>query len=272
MRNRNLQKIILFFTAACLVLALAAGAFALSGTEINVLRVGKADAILITTSTHVVLIDAAEEEDALEILGHLFLRNIKAIDVMIITHYDKDHVGGADGVLRGIPVGAVYDADYESEKTQYLEYLDALAETGVPRHRVSEPVTLTLGSLTLSLMPSQLETDNDNDLSVAVSMADPYHTFFFAADAEEARIDELLAAGIGPHDVLKMPHHGRTKENLDAFVERIAPKIALITDSNKNPADDETLEILRNHGVETYEAKDGDIRILSGPSGLTGYQ
>lgn len=252
----------------CLFLLASTFAHALSGTEINVLRIGKADAIIITTASHVVLIDAGEEEDAGEILTHLWLRGIDAIDVMIITHYDKDHVGGADGVLLGIPVSAVYDAAYESDKAQYLEYLDALEETGVPRHRAAQPETLTLGSLTLHLLPTALETDNDNDLSLVVSMADPYHTFLFAADAQEARIAELMEGGIGAHDVLKMPHHGRTKDNLEAFVTRVAPSIALITDSKKNPADEETLAMLSALGIETYRTLDGDIRIISGPSGL----
>lgn len=253
----------------CALLVFASCAHALSGTEIAVLKIGKADAIIITTAEHAVLIDAGEEEDAEEILTFLASKRIQALDAMIITHFDKDHLGGADGILAGIEVRVVYDADYESDSKQYGEYLSALTAVGVERMRVSKPLELVYGGVQLSLMPTALETEEDNDNSLVISVADAWHTFLFAGDAEEARIDELLAGGIAQHDLLKMPHHGRTKDNLAGFLDAVAPSIAIITDSDKNPADAETLALLSTRGIDTYETRDGDIRVVSSPSGLS---
>ena len=253
----------------CALLVFSSCAHALSGTEIAVLKIGKADAIIITTAEHTILIDAGEEEDAEEILTFLASKRIQTLDAMIITHFDKDHVGGADGILEGIEVRMVYDADYESGSKQYGEYLDALNASGVERMRVSQPLELVYGGLQLSLMPAALETQDDNDNSLVISMADAWHTFLFAGDAEEARIDELLADGITPHNLLKMPHHGRMKDNLADFLDAVGPDIAIITDSDKNPADNETLALLSARGIDTYETRDGDIRVISSSSGLS---
>lgn len=266
-----MQKWISRIVLTCLLLLLVAfpAAQAFSGSEVVILRVGKADAILVMAAGHTVLIDAGEDEDADEILAFLGSRRIEQIDVMIITHYDKDHVGGADGILYGIPVGVLYDAYYEADTEQYSQYLGAIKGTNTPRFRVTQELVITLETLTLTLMPTALETDSDNDRSLAVSMDDGYHTFFFAGDAEEARIEELLAGRLAPHDVVKMPHHGRDKTNLAAFLDALSPSIAVITDSDKNPAEDAVLSELSARGIDTYQTRDGDIRILSGETEIT---
>ncbi len=262
---------------ACTLL-LSGCAHAAESTEVLILKIGKADAILITAGKHAVLIDAGEKEDGEEILRKLGEKNIDTLDVMIVTHYDKDHVGGADTVLRGVAVKALYDANYESESKQYEEYLAAIDAAGVPRSRVAEETALTLETLTLTLMPTAIAPEKtgdkeiDNDQSLVVSMADGRHTFLFAGDAEEARIGELLAGGIGAHDVLKMPHHGRDKVNLAALLDAVRPKYVAITDSDKNPADESVLALLSERGVQTYETRGGDIRIVSDEKGITVYQ
>lgn len=256
----------------CLLLSMALmpmeGAAALSGTEITFLKIGKADAILVTTASHALLIDAGEEDDGKTILKLLERRRIQALDAVIITHFDKDHVGGAAEVLEGIPVLAVYDASYESESDEYRAYTGAIEAMATPRVRVTEQQTLTLGALRITLMPSQLETESDNDNSLVVSIDDGFNRFFFAADAEEARIEALLQQSLAPHDLVKMPHHGRMKGNLKALLEALSPQYAIITDSDKNPADDETLALLKALGIATYETRDGDIRAISGQAGV----
>jgi beta-lactamase superfamily II metal-dependent hydrolase len=225
--------------------------------------------LILQNGAHAVLIDAGEEEDSAEILAFLKKQGVEALDALIITHFDKDHVGGADGILRGIPVGAVYDAAYESDSAEYRDYQAALTETGVPRTRVGEQTALTFGALTLALLPSPVVTDQDNDRSLSISATDGLHSFLLPGDAEEALIDALLEAGLAAHDLLKLPHHGRWKENLPALLDAVQPRAVLITDSQKNPAEEETLALLAERGMCTYCTKDGDITVRSRASGLT---
>lgn len=264
-----IKRLLVLALFPCLLLGNAACASAPSGSEITVLKVGKADAILLQSAGHTILIDAGEEEDAREILSFLQKRHIEALDALIVTHFDKDHVGGADGVLGGIPVARAFDPAYETDAKQYREYTQALETAGVSRVRVAQPLTLTFGALTLTLLPAPTPAEGDNDNSLIISADDGLHTFLFAADAEEARIAALLTQGVGAHDVLKMPHHGRMKENLDALLDVIEPEIAVITDSDKNPADEKTLFLLDDFCVDVYQTRHGDITILSGQGGLT---
>jgi len=238
------------------------------GAEVAVLDIGKADAIIITSGNHAVLIDAGEEDDGEKILAYLKEKKIKALDAMIITHFDKDHVGGADWVLFGVPVGTVYDANYESASKQYKQFISAIQAADVPRVRVVREMTLSFGNLALTLMPTALVSEDENDLSLVVSMSDGRHTFLFMADATEPRIAELLSGGILPHDFVKMPHHGRYEKNLPAFLDAVRPRVAAITDGKEKTADDETLKALASRGVETYATRNGRILLNSDRKGL----
>ena len=88
--------------------------------------VGKGDCILISGGGQYLLIDAGYEDTAPYILKELGSRGVDKLDAMVITHYDKDHVGGADTVLRGIPVGRVMIPAYEGGGKQYKELMAAL--------------------------------------------------------------------------------------------------------------------------------------------------
>jgi beta-lactamase superfamily II metal-dependent hydrolase len=258
----------------CLPLLAAGGCAApdAEGATLTALKIGKADALILQAGAHAVLIDAGEEEDSAEILDFFKKQGVEALDALIITHFDKDHVGGADGILRGIPVGAIYDAAYESDSAEYRDYEAAVAEAGVPRTRVSQQTALTFGTLALTLTPSPVDTDQDNDRSLSLSVADGRHSFLLPGDAEEALLDALLEGGLAAHDLLKLPHHGRWKDNLPALLDAVRPRAVLITDSQKNPAEAPTLALLAERGIPVYCTKDGDITVRSTASGLTAAQ
>ena len=62
--------------------------------EITAFATGKADAILVSAGSVNVLIDAGEETDAELICRRLQEKGINRLDLMIVTHFDRDHAGG----------------------------------------------------------------------------------------------------------------------------------------------------------------------------------
>ena len=67
--------------------------------KITFFDVGKGDAILIETKNTSMLIDAGYDETGEELLSYLRQQGGQPLDYLVITHFDKDHVGGADHVL-----------------------------------------------------------------------------------------------------------------------------------------------------------------------------
>ena len=80
-----------------------------SGTKLEVycFSAGKADAFLLYTEESAVLIDCGEKGFGKEILAYMEEAGIESLDYLIITHFDKDHVGGAAKVINSTPVETV---------------------------------------------------------------------------------------------------------------------------------------------------------------------
>lgn len=62
---------------------------------------------------------------------------------------------------------------------------------------------------------------------------------------------------------MKMPHHGNYNKGTTAFLKFVTPAYTVITDSKKNPAEDDTISALEDIGSEIYCTKDGDVEVSS---------
>ena len=232
--------------------------------SVTVLKTGKSDAIIITDNGHTMLIDTAESEDSDKITDYLNDANITTIDYLVITHLDKDHVGGAASVIETVNVKKVYQSPNSESSEEYRAYLDALTNSGITAEKVTEKVNLTLGDAEITLLsPQKVYYENDNEYSVMVSLKYGDTSFLFAADALGERLEEYLADTTDTYDFLKVPHHGRVDKSTEKFVESVDPQYAVITSSKNKKPDNEVINILNNHGVETYLTVEGTVTAVS---------
>ena len=269
-----------FRRAAALFLALAA-VFSLGGCtvqqvpklsplSVSVLRVGKADAIAILSGSHAMLIDTGEEDDGQEVAEFLEKHAVKFLDAMIITHFDQDHVGGADAVLEQFPVQNIYLPAYEGTHAEYFEFLQAAERVSAPVHRLTEPLTFRFGDAQVLVEPPasyeipEGSVDFDNNFSLITTITHGQNRLVFMGDAEKPRIREWLAGDSAvPCTFLKVPHHGIYNGALEELFETLHPPVSVICDSRKHPASEKTLTLLRRFCPRILETKDGNILVLS---------
>lgn len=258
------RKIFVLIVAALLAL-LSACSPKKEELELFVLRIGAADCIILLSGESAVMIDAGEDDDGEEITSFLAKKGVKELDCLILTHFDKDHIGGADAVLASVPVKRVLMPSYEKDGKQYEQLVDALAAANAVPEVLTADTSFSVGSMQFSVRaPHKAEYEaGDNDFSLVTMLTFGEKRFLFAGDAEAERIAELLAEGDLACDVLKMPHHGRMNENTAAFLDACAPGRVIITDSDKSPADAELLELLAERGIDVFQTKNGNIRVVS---------
>lgn len=242
--------------------------------SIQILSIGKADCSVFRQGSHAMVIDCGEESDGAEILAALRAQGISQLDYLIITHFDKDHVGGAALLLRSLSVAQVIEPDYTPENptsAAYTTYRQALADTGVPVTALSDTLELTLGtaSVTVTGTKGAVYTKNtDNNNSLLVSIVHAGNRFLFAGDIEKQRIQDLLTSGLDGYDFLKVPHHGVYNSALPELFAALQIRYAAITCSQKNPPEDKTLAALDTLNIQTYLTADGTITLTSTPSGI----
>jgi len=237
-----------------------------------VLDIGKADAIILQTENHVVLIDAGKEKNGAEVLEYLQNEKIAKLDYLIITHFDKDHVGGADRVLRNIPVENIIQPYYTRDSKQYKQYIAILEEVEITPLPLTETLTFTLDDVEFTVYPSGRtdygEDDPDNEWSLVVSARHEENSFLFAGDAIGERLQELLAMETLEHTFLKVPHHGKYDKSSGRFLEAVSPQYAVITCSKSSSPSGKVLKKLKELGTEVYLTQEGNVICVSDGSSI----
>ncbi len=233
--------------------------------SVSIPKIGKADAIVLKTENHTAIIDCGERDDGAEIIEHLKKSETEKIDYMFITHFDKDHVGGAPDIFSSFPVGEIITPDYEGNVDEYDTYISAIKTKNLTATALTKDLTITLDDVTLTVYPPLKNSyaEGDNDFSLVISATHGDNSFLFAGDAEKDRLAELSSQFDLEHTFLKMPHHGNYNKGTNAFVQSVKPKYTVITCSDKNPPKDETLSVLKGVGSEIYETRNGDITVVS---------
>lgn len=250
---------------------------AIAPLKTTFIKCGKADIIVLECGDETMVIDTGEDDDGDKITEYLADQGIEKVDDLIITHYDKDHVGGAAFLLDSIPVTRVYVPDYEGTSDEYFAFLDALKkleEDGFSSSdslfRLTESVSFTLGNASVEIYPpSSYEVPDDgreydNDLSLVTIVKHGDNTLLFMGDAEDARMEDFMAKEMTDRcDLIKIPHHGRYHSALKELVASLQPKYAVITDSEKNPAEEKTLDLLEKNEVQVFSTSQGDVTAVS---------
>ena len=258
--------------AACLLNLAACGGQPAAQSEpltVNLLKVGKADAIILFCADQVMVIDTGEADDGRELCSFLRMQNVQKVDTLIITHFDRDHVGGAALLADTYPIGTVLLPAYEGSGEAYLAFPAALDRAEIAPRYLTEPLGFSFGGAEVLVEPPlSYEPLNsgevDNNFSLITTVVHGQNRLVFTGDIEKQRIRQWLAAEeVPPCDFLKMPHHGVYNSALDERLDALSPSCAVICSSGKNPAEDKTLQLLARHGVSVLETRDGNVTVTS---------
>ena len=261
-----MKRIFLGALAVCLAALTACAHADGDALRATFFAAGAADAILIQTENSAVLIDAGLKKNAGELTAALRAAGVKKIDALILTHYDKDHVGGAPAVLEAFGAEAIYQPDYVKDGKAYERWQTALQKTDAQVFTLSADAAFELDGARYAISTARqraYERDESNNFSLVVRLEWGETSFLLAGDCEEERLAELLEAGVAPGSVLKVPHHGRLDALSGAFFAAAAPQIAVVTSDEDEPEDDEVIALLREQGAQTLLTREGEIVCVS---------
>ena len=140
--------------------------------------------------------------------------------------------------------------------------------------RCTSPRATAFGGLTLRLIPSYAigSTGNqaENDNGVVVLVESPAGAILLPGDAEAEALEPL---GIRDCGVVDAPHHGSDGGFTTPLLERLRPRLVVISAGEGNRhghPDEETLAVLAEHGVPCLRTDvDGEISVAVTAEGFS---
>lgn len=262
-----MKRVITLFIIFCLFFS---GCEMEKKENINVtfLDVGNADCQIIMVDNKTVMIDTALANQKDKIFEFLDKNNIDKIDVLILTHFDKDHIGTASEIINELNVDLIYENSLKkhTNSTHYKSYKKAIKENRSKVIPVNEQIEFEFNDAKFKIYPPKSDrylNNESNNSSLMVTLKYNETSFLFAADIEKDRIAEVIDVVEERYDILKIPHHGYYEENTYEFLSALMPKFAIITTSNKKAPSPKTLSELLKLGIEVYLTVNGDITISS---------
>ena len=176
------------------------------------------------------MIDSGEAVDSDTILAFLDEVEVDRLDLMILTHPDKDHIGSAATLLETIDVAVVIQPYYAGEKKTLDALKEVILETGTRQIIPNKVWRQSIHDLTLSVYPpEELEYGNDNNYSLAIYVEHGDVRMLFPGDAKNKRLRELLALDWPQMDLYKLPHHGRYSERSEELFSLLRPTYTVVT-------------------------------------------
>ncbi len=231
---------------------------------VTVFDAGKADAILLQTDAGNVMIDTGLADNSSTLISQLKELGVTDLYALILTHFDKDHAGGAADILSSLTVENVYTT-YAADDG--VDLTDALAAAGLEAQVVdsSQDVTFTLGEaqLTIEGAAGGYDANADNNSSLVTTVTNGTETLLFMGDAQKYRIEEYLAEHDTTVDFLKVPYHGHYMNCLDDLFSVLQPTYSVISCSADNPDPDEvaeTVALLEQYG-SVYYTYNGNVTV-----------
>ncbi len=225
---------------------------------VDFLDVGHSDAALVRTAAgDAVLIDGGDMSEvndtgARVVLPFLRHHGVRRLDYVVVTHADRDHIGGLFHVLRRMPVGAVLLGPEPDDRPLKAEFLALCAARGVPVHRVArgDVIPLRGGALEVLHPPRGWRPDaSPNDASLVLRLRWAGPDVVFAGDVE-ADGERVLATQDCRAEILKVPHHGSATSSTAAFLDAVSPAHAVVS-----TAQTARLEAVGRGVLEHYAAR-----------------
>ncbi|HEX9708017.1 MAG TPA: DNA internalization-related competence protein ComEC/Rec2 [Steroidobacteraceae bacterium] len=190
-----------------------AGAWSLTAVD-----VGQGLAVVVETARHVLVFDTGARWQGggtaarVSLLPYLRSRGIRRIDLLIVSHDDVDHSGGADALRQSLKVARTMTAPGSR-----------LAADGVCRRGDAwrwDDIAFRV------LHPRADAGGSENDRSCALAVAGPGGRALLLADTEAAAESLLVSMPIAS-DVVVLPHHGSRSSSTQALVESVSARLGI---------------------------------------------
>jgi competence protein ComEC len=243
-----------------------------AGLRVTFLDVGQGDSTLLETPRARILVDEGPPEA--DVAGQLARMGMRSLSAIVMTHPQRDHVGGAADVIRRLRVREVLEPGLAATGPESDEALAAARAREVRVEVVRAGTTYRVGGLVLNVLwPADAGTPSEDPNQNAVVLVASYGEtdVYLSADAESDVTSRLPLRAV---EIMKVAHHGSEDPGLAAELRTLLPRIAVISCGQNNdyghPRAETLAALASSPGLRVYRTdEDGRVVVESDGRHLT---
>jgi competence protein ComEC len=214
---------------------------------VSAFDVGQGLAVLVRTASRALLYDAGPaygpQADSGErvVLPALRGAGLERLDLLVLSHEDLDHVGGALSVLETLPVDALASS---------LPAGHALQALAAARRRCAAGEAWEWDGVRFEFLHPARDAQpaRRNDMSCVLQISTAGGAMLLTGDIERAAENALLLNFTKLRsDVLLIPHHGSRTSSSEPFIAAVAPRWAIVAAGYRNRFGHPSAEVLERY-------------------------
>ena len=260
---------------ACFAVIVFAASAARAQLTADFINVGQGDSIYLTLPNgHNVLIDGGPSGKP--VYDFLKARGVTTIDHVVLTHPHSDHFMGLKTVFRYFQVKNFYDTRVENKDADGDNAVRQMAaqmpgckthypETGTNLNWDSRVTVKVLNTCTEPQTTNKSE--EINNCSIVLRFYYNGHGILMTSDIEspiENAMTKIFKSGL-QSTYLKVSHHGSKTSSAPKFLERVQPRVAVISvgrDNDYGHPHQEAIQRLMAAGAQVFTTLDGDQSLV----------
>lgn len=246
-----MKKYMLLCLLLCSVFLVSLG-FA-EGLSLHFLNVEDGDSIIVQCEGETLVIDGGESDKSNLLYSYLHKTlQITEVEAVLLTHPDKDHVGGLPAVFRVGNVKRVLSPmeDYDSKPFQSLR--KAVEKAGLSIEVPQGELRFSLGSAEVHVYNPRGKYTDKNNSSLVTKISYKGVSALLMGDALMEVEAELMESGFPVRaDLLKVGHHGKDDATSPLFLQTVHPDLAIVS-GKKLPKDALIYSALSGKDTELY--------------------
>ncbi len=264
-KRRSLLFACLAVTGLCLSIIFAYFEPRMDQYRMTVLDVGQGQCIILQSKNSCYVVDCGGQEpsQAADLAAHT-LRScgIQRIDGLILTHFDSDHVGGAERFLAQIKADRIFVPDADEDSLYRL----SLDEKYYIK-KINKETTVDCGLGDITIFPGEKgATGNESSLCILFQVEDC--DILITGDRNSAGERYLVDhANIPKLDVLVAGHHGAESSSSLYFLQKTQPCAVVISvgkDNSYGHPDQTILDRLKRFGSIIWRTDENGTIIIRG--------
>lgn len=250
--------------ASVVVLAIAVAMtvqdFRQGGLLVTVLDVGQGQSVVVRAGDRVALVDCGGfgRANAGDVAAdYLLARGVKKLDLLVLSHYDADHINGVPQLLKRMAVDRAVLSPMKEDDPLYSKGALLFQTANVPVELIQDDVVINAGKdKSITVYPPMVSRAKGNSQSLTVLATAGENDVLITGDMDQ-KVEKCLLARRDLPDIELMVagHHGSDDSNSERLLDRVRPEVVAISAGSQNcygHPGQEALERFRNIGAEIY--------------------